>query len=98
MLPAAEVPDSFVDIFDAVAREDGGGGGRISAGGVHRTLSASKLGAEQQAAILGIVSPGGGDAAPLGRSEFNVLLALIGLAQEGDVVSLDGVDERRKST
>jgi sorting nexin-8 len=33
----------------------------------------------------------------LGRSEVNVLLAMIGLAQEGDEVTLDGVDERKRS-
>ena len=33
----------------------------------------------------------------LGRAEVNVLLAMIGLAQEGEEVTLDGVDERRRS-
>ncbi len=46
---------------------------------------------------MGIIAPGGGEIA-LGRGEFSVLLALIGLAQEGDAISLDSVDERRRST
>ncbi|TKA66959.1 hypothetical protein B0A55_09033 [Friedmanniomyces simplex] len=36
-----------------------------------------------------------GQTQELGRNEFNVLLALIGLAQEGEELSLDAVDERR---
>ena len=33
----------------------------------------------------------------LDRNEFNVFLALVGLAQKGDIVSLDSVDEHRQS-
>lgn len=96
LLPASEVPDSYVEAFDTVVREDGSGG-RVASGGVARTLAAAKLGADAQARIMGIVAPGGSsDGVSLGRGEFNVLLALIGLAQEGETVSLDGVDERRR--
>ena len=45
---------------------------------------------------MALVAPGGANELDLGRNEFNVLLALGGLAQEGEVVSLDGVDERRR--
>jgi sorting nexin-8 len=33
----------------------------------------------------------------LGRGEFSVLLALVGLAQEGEDLTFDAVDDRRKS-
>lgn len=129
LLPSADVPESYIETFDAVARTENNGGstntGRITAGGVARTLAAAKLGADDQARIMGIIAPAsasatgagsgtssggdhgdhganGGDAGgrtgvDLGRNEFNVLLALIGLVQEGEVASLDGVDERRRS-
>ncbi|KAK0704343.1 hypothetical protein B0H67DRAFT_499236 [Lasiosphaeris hirsuta] len=97
LLPASDVPDSYVETFDAVLHDDGSDG-RITSGGVARTLAAAKLGADEQARIMGLLAPsGGGGEVTLGRSEFNVLLALIGLAQEGEIVSLDGVDERRRN-
>jgi sorting nexin-8 len=96
LLPASEVPDSYIEAFDKVVAEDGSGG-RIIAGGVARTLAAAKLGADAQARIMSIVAPGGSrEEVSLDRNQFNVLLALIGLAQEGEGVSLDGVDERRR--
>ena len=95
LLPAADVPDSYIETFDTVVRSDGSGG-RISSGGVARTLAAAKLSADDQGRIMGFVAPAGGEVS-LARNEFNVLLALVGLAQEGETISLDGVDERRKS-
>ncbi len=94
LLPASGVPDSYIEAFDTVVR-DSGSAGKVTVGGVARTLAASKLGADDQARIMSFMAPGGGDIA-LGRNEFNALLALIGLAQEGETISLDGVDERRR--
>ncbi|KAK4223917.1 putative sorting nexin mvp-1 [Podospora fimiseda] len=97
LLPSSDVPDSYVEIFDAVVRDDGSDG-RVTSGGIARTLAAAKLGADVQARIMAIVVPSGNsEGFTLGRGEFNVLLALIGLAQEGETVSLDAVDERRRS-
>ncbi|KAK3374583.1 hypothetical protein B0H63DRAFT_496067 [Podospora didyma] len=98
LLPPSDAPDSYIEVFDNVLREDGNGG-RVASGGVARTLAAGKLSADDQARIMGIISPGGGSAGEvaLGRNEFNVLLALIGLAQQGESVSLDGVDEHRRN-
>lgn len=96
LLPASDVPESYIEAFDAVIRDDGGAGGKILAGGVTRVLASARLPADAQAEIMSIVAPGEGEVA-LGRNEFNVLLGLVGLAQEGETVSLDGVDERRRS-
>ncbi|CAK7232138.1 Sorting nexin mvp1 [Sporothrix curviconia] len=100
LLPASDVPESYMDAFDAAVSEDAGGNGKaVSSGGVARALAAAKLEADSQAAVMNVISPGdSGEAMALGRNEFNVLLALIGLAQEGEVVSLDGVDERRRTS
>ena len=96
LLPSAEVPDSYIEAFDAVVAEHGSAG-RVTAGGVARTLAAAKLGADAQARVMAIVAPGGtGEEVVLDRNQFNVLLALVGLAQEGEAVSLDSVDERRQ--
>ncbi|KAF4977955.1 hypothetical protein FZEAL_5603 [Fusarium zealandicum] len=94
LLPAGDVPDSYIETFDTVVREDGSNG-RVTSGGIAKLFATARLGADAQARVMSLVAPNGGDVT-LERSEFNVLLALMGLAQEGEVVSLDGVDERRR--
>lgn len=96
LLPASDAPDSYIETFDSVVREDGSAG-KVSPGGLMRVLAAAKLNADAQAKIMSIIAPGGGEEITLGRNEFNVFLGLIGLAQEGETVSLDGIDERRRS-
>ncbi|KAL8377605.1 hypothetical protein RB595_008342 [Gaeumannomyces hyphopodioides] len=111
LLPAADVPDYYIEAFDSVLRvqqqEQTSSGddapkkataqaGRVGSEGLMRALSAAKIGPEQSSRILGIVAPSGGEP-ELGRNEFNVFLALIGLAQEKETISLDGVDERRRN-
>lgn len=96
LLPASDAPDSYIETFDSVVREDGSGG-KVSPGGLMRVLAAAKLDADAQAKIMSIIAPGGGEEVTLGRNEFNVFLGLIGLAQEGETISLDGIDERRRS-
>ncbi|KAB5518006.1 hypothetical protein GE09DRAFT_1157164 [Coniochaeta sp. 2T2.1] len=99
LLPASDVPESYIEIFDAVVR-DSGSGGKVTAGGVARTLAAAHISADEQARIMAVVAPSGGTGTgeiALGRNEFNALLALIGLAQDGEVPNLDGVDERRRN-
>ncbi|KAM5371271.1 hypothetical protein ACJZ2D_008072 [Fusarium nematophilum] len=94
LLPASDVPDSYIETFDTVVREDGSNG-RVTSGGIAKLFATGRLDADAQARIMSLVAPGGGDVT-LDRNEFNVLLALIGLAQEGEIISLDGVDERRR--
>lgn len=96
LLPSSDVPDSYVDIFDQVFNGGDDQGGNIAWAGVAKVLSAGKLSADDQVKITNLISPGG-QPAPLERNEFNVLLALIGLAQEGEEITLDSVDERRRS-
>lgn len=88
LLPAGEVPEVYIDVYD-----------RLVASGedasVERVLREAGLGGEARERIEGIF--GGATERELGRGEVNVLLALVGLSQEGDEVSLDGVDERRRS-
>ncbi|KAI4601230.1 Sorting nexin mvp1 [Pestalotiopsis sp. 9143b] len=95
LLSGVQVPDSYVEAFDYAVQEDGRGG-KVSPAGISKTLAAAKLGADEQAQVMSILSPNG-EELDLGRDSFNVLLALIGLAQEGESVSLDGVDERRRN-
>ncbi|KAL2189265.1 hypothetical protein L209DRAFT_802696 [Thermothelomyces heterothallicus CBS 203.75] len=96
LLANSTVPDSYIDVYEKMVAEDGSAGS-ISAGGVAKTLAAAKLGADDQARIMSIVAPGGSaEDVSLDRNQFSVLLALIGLAQEGEPVSLDTVDERRR--
>jgi sorting nexin-8 len=95
LLPAGDVPDSYIETFDTVVRLDGGSG-RVGSSGVAKLFASANVGSESESRIKSIIKTIGDDVS-LGRGEFNVLLALVGLAQEGEVVSLDGVDERRRS-
>ena len=95
LLPASGVPDTYIDLFDSVLKGGDSEGGKVSSSGVTRVLSAANLGADDQARITNLIAPGG-QAPSLGRNEFNVLLALIGLAQEREDITLDSVDERRR--
>ena len=95
LLDSTDVPELYVDSFDILsASEHASGGGQIKTSGVKAVLDGSRIGKSQQDAISKIVARDGEN---IGRNEFNVLLALIGLAQEGEELSLDTVDERRKS-
>ncbi|KAI1755316.1 hypothetical protein F4782DRAFT_488108 [Xylaria castorea] len=96
LLAGTQVPSSYVDAFDSALAQDGRGGRTVAPAGIAKTLAAAKLGADDQVRIMHILAPSGGEAS-LGRDEFNVLLALIALAQEGEPVSLDSVDERRRN-
>lgn len=98
LLPASDVPESYTDAYDQIL--DGGDqvGAGIGLTSVREILSGSGLSATDQAKVLNLVVSSDGDSADgVGRNEFNVLLALVGLAQEGEELTLDAVDDRRKS-
>ena len=98
LLPATDVPESYIDAYDAVLNANDKTGVGISLTGVKNIINSSSLSSDDQSRILSLVIPGGQESANgLGRSEFNVLIALIGLAQEGEEVTMDGVDERKRS-
>lgn len=94
LLSSSDVPDSYIETFDSLTNGGSSNGGKISSEDVGRVLSAGGVNADQANKILSIVAPDGG--AELNRNEFNVFLALIGLAQEFEDITLDGVDERRR--
>ena len=96
LLPATQVPESYVDAYDTLGASEHGTSGRITSDGVKKLLDGSRVAQSQHHHILKLVGAGQ-DGASIGRNEVNVLLALIGLAQEGEELSLDAVDERRKS-
>jgi sorting nexin-8 len=98
LLPATDVPESYVDAYDKTLGSNNRLGAGIGLTGVKKILESSGLNAGVQAQVLDLVVAGGKESPnELGRSEFNVLLALIGLGQEGEDTTLDGVDERRRS-
>ncbi|PGH32809.1 hypothetical protein GX50_04410 [[Emmonsia] crescens] len=97
LLPASEVPEGYIDAYDVVLDSGDKFGAGIAVDGAKKVLRDTGLSAEEQATILNMVVPGGRDPPNgLGRGEFNVLLALIGLAQEGEDLTFDTIDERRK--
>ena len=89
LLADADVPDFYIDAFDARQQN-----GTITLDSEGNELLSS-LSASDRRKIWDIVT-GRGENRTLNRNEFNVLLALIGLAQEGEELSLDAVDERRR--
>lgn len=95
LLANAAVPDSYVDAYDALLATGQAAGAGVSVDGARIVMSEAGLPEGKKAQILRVV---GEQKTSLGRNEFLVLMALIGLAQEEDELSLDAVDERRKST
>lgn len=96
LLPASDVPESYTDAFDTLI-EVGYKveGGKVGAAGIKKLFEGSGVDATTQDRIQKLVT--GGQESAMGRNEFNVLLALIGLFQENEEASLDSVDERRRS-
>lgn len=96
LLPGNSVPESYIDTFDALVEEGFVQGSGVNRRGVEKVLDGCQLSASDRAKILEITGAGSWEKASFSRGEVNVLIALIGLAQEGEEVSLDGVDERRQ--
>lgn len=98
LLEGANVPETYIDAFD-ILLESGykTDSGKISSSGSKRIFEGSGLKSAEQDRILNLVTGGQAFERGFGRSEFSVLLALIGLLQEKEEATLDGVDERRKS-
>lgn len=94
LLTGADVPEGYIDAYDALLESGESASNGVSLSGVRKMLSGCNISPAVQSQIIRIV---GEDQAGLGRSEFNVVLACVGLAQEGEDVSLDGVDERKRS-
>ena len=104
LLPVEETPTKYADAYHAALRDDSAGprGKHVGAVGVAKMFAAAKLRPDQQTHIMNVLAVGDDDdgdsgAVALDEAAFGVLLALVGLAQEGEIVSLDGVDDRRRS-
>lgn len=98
LLPNSDVPESYIDAYDLILNSGDRVGSGIGLTSVREILSSSGLSATDQSKILNLVASGDHESfGGLGRGEFNVLLALVGLAQEGEDLSFDAVDDRRKS-
>lgn len=98
LLPATDVPESYVDAYDLILNNGDRVGAGVGLTSIREILSSSGLSASDQGKIFNLVVTGDHESSDgLGRPEFNVLLALVGLAQEGEDLSLDTVDDHRKS-
>ena len=96
LLPVEAVPESYVDAYDTLLdSEYRTSSGAISASAVRKTLEGSELEKGEQEKIYKLISNGRDLASGIGPNETNVLFALIGLSQEKEEATLDGVDERR---
>lgn len=98
LLPATDVPESYVDAYDLILNSGDRVGSGVGLTSIREILSSSGLSASDQGKIFNlVVSSDHESSGELGRAEFNVLLALVGLAQEGEELSFDTVDDHRKS-
>ena len=98
LLPATDVPEYYIDAFDTVLESKDRVGAGVGLSGIRKILGQSGISPADQSKILNLIVPAGQESTNgLGRSEFNVLLALIGVAQENDDISFDSVDDRRRS-
>lgn len=98
LLPATDVPESYIDAYDLILNSGDRVGSGVGLTSVREILSSSGLSASDQGTILNlVVSADHESSGGLGRAEFNVLLALVGLGQEGEELSFDTVDDHRKS-
>lgn len=97
LLPVDAVPELYIDAYDDLLSAGEGQGAGVGLSAVRKLLQSSQISASDQERILTIVLPNEQESSSLGRGEFNVVLALIGLAQEEEEIDLDGVDDRRKS-
>ncbi|KAJ5159544.1 Sorting nexin mvp1 [Penicillium canariense] len=98
LLPAADVPESYVEAYDLILNSGDRVGSGVGLTSIRELLFSSGLSASDQSKILNLVVPGGDESSGgLGRDEFNVLLALIGLAQKREDLSFDSVDDHRKN-
>lgn len=96
LLPTSDVPESFGEAFDILSESEfRSEGGDVRIDGVKKLLDDSGVDSAEQGRILRLVT-GDRTLPSLGRNEFNVLIALVGLAQENEESTLDSVDERRK--
>lgn len=100
LLPGLDVPESYIDVYNQVLKVGDRVGSGIGLTSVREILSGSGLRATDQERIVNLVVSDGESTntnVGVGRGEFNVLLALVGLAQEGEDLTYDAVDDRRKS-
>ncbi|CAZ85347.1 unnamed protein product [Tuber melanosporum] len=92
----ANIPERYDFLYESFSDQFGSPGGGVALAGVKQVLKeadADGYGIEDR--ILSILIKGGKQS--IGREEFYVLLALVGLEQQGEEVTIDGVDDSRKS-
>ena len=98
LLPSTDIPEAYIEIFDGLLSSGYSSRNGTTIAGIRKLMADAKLSASDQKRVEDIVLPGGKEReGGVERGEFNVALALIGLAQEGEDLSLDVVDERRRS-
>ncbi|KAL5598705.1 hypothetical protein BROUX41_003382 [Berkeleyomyces rouxiae] len=98
----ASLPAAYEELWQQALRTEaqrsGSGAGEeitmLGERAVDDVLDDAMVEGAQKATIRDLVVPDGGDAL-VGRGEFNVLLALVGLAQAGKTPSLEAVDWQR---
>ena len=98
LLPSSDVPETYIEVYDNLLSSGYRARNGTTVAGIRQLMADAKISALDQKKIEDIVFPGGQERDEgIGRGEFNVAMALVGLAQGDEDLSLDMVDERRRS-
>ncbi|KAK6350213.1 sorting nexin [Orbilia brochopaga] len=96
VMRGAAVPNEYMSLYDTLAEETGG----VTVGRLETLLEASRVREGFWERILELVAGRNRkDGTGVGREAFNVFLALVGLAEEGEEdLGFDAVDDRKRSS
>ncbi|KAI0999791.1 Sorting nexin [Podosphaera aphanis] len=92
LLPETAIPEKYNQIFNSIPDRGRSYNGNINKAGVYMIFSHAKLDKEDEESIQDLIFQGASPS-ELSRDKFNVLLALIGLAQNYSEISLEEVRE-----
>ena len=89
MLDGADIPDLYIDLFESAARAN-----RLPITALNRMMAQARLSQDQQDSITSLLNLQHNS--NLSRGLANVAFLLIALAQQGEELSMDAIDDRKR--
>lgn len=90
LLNDADIPDLYIDLFEAASR-----GNRLAMSELRQMMERANVTSSDQDRIAGLLNAQSDTT--LTRGQANVAFLLIALAQQGETLSMDAVDDRKRS-
>ncbi|KAF3140816.1 Sorting nexin mvp1, partial [Orbilia oligospora] len=96
VMRGATVPEEYIDLFDEILSATGA----VTVGAMERLLGESQVKTSDWDRILDLIAGRNrDDGTVVNREAFNVFLALVALAEDGDeYLGFDAVDDRKRSS